>query len=88
MAVQSNLRQTASAAGTANDVAFSSEGAIAVWTLMNVNNPDFSVLLQDVEQTGGFLHNTGQVVIDGSPGDWTLVSYDGIAVPARSWFGD
>ena len=39
--------------------------AIAVWTLMNVNNPDFSVLLQEVEQTEGFLPNTGQVVIEG-----------------------
>jgi hypothetical protein len=80
-AVQSIYDGTASATGTANDVAFSSEGAIAVWTLMNVNNPDFSVLLQAVEQTGGFLPNTGQVVIDGSPGDWTLVSYNGVAVP-------
>ena len=32
---------------------------------MNVNNPDFSVLLQEVEQTEGFLPNTGQVVIEG-----------------------
>ena len=54
-AVQSIYDGTANATGTANDVAFSSEGAIAVWTLMNVNNPDFSVLLQAVEQTGGFL---------------------------------
>jgi hypothetical protein len=86
-AVQSIYDSTASATGTANDVAFSSEGAIAVWTLMNVNNPDFSVLLQEVEQTGGFLSNTGQVVIDGSPGDWTLVSYDGVAVPADPGLG-
>ena len=63
------------------DVAFSSEGAIAVWTLMNVNNPDFSVLLQEIANTGGFLSNTGQVVVEGEPGDWTLVSYDGTAVP-------
>ena len=47
-AVQSIYDTTASATGTANDVAFSSEGAIAVWTLMNVNNPDFSVLLQEL----------------------------------------
>ncbi len=87
LAVQSIYDGTASATGTANDVAFSSEGAIAVWTLMNVNNPDFSVLLQEVEQNGGFLSNTGQVVIDGSPGDWTLVSYDGIAVPADPGLG-
>jgi hypothetical protein len=81
-AVQSIYEGSASATGTPTDVAFSSEGAIAVWTLMNVNNPDFSVLLDEVEKTGGFLANGGQVVIHGSPGDWTLVSYDGAAVPA------
>ena len=69
------------------DVAFSSEGAIAVWTLMNVNNPDFSVLLQEIAKTGGFLSNTGQVVIQGEPGDWTLVSYDGTAVPQDPGLG-
>ncbi len=86
-AVQSIYDGTASATGTANDVAFSSEGAIAVWTLMNVNNPDFSVLLQAVEQTGGFLPNTGQVVVEGSPGDWTLVSYNGVDVPQDPGLG-
>jgi len=79
-AVQEIYTDTASATGTPTDVAFSSEAAIAVWTLMNVNNPDFSVLLQQVEETGGFLPNTGQVVIEGSPGDWTLVSYNGVDV--------
>jgi Histidine phosphatase superfamily (branch 1) len=69
------------AASNPNDVAFSSEGAIAVWTLMNVNNPDFAVVLKQVIETGQFLPNTGQVVVEGSPGDWTLVSYDGTAVP-------
>jgi hypothetical protein len=86
-AVQTIYDGTASATGTPNDVAFSSEGAIAVWTLMNVNNPDFSVLLQEVEQTGGFLPNTGQVVVEGSPGDWTLVSYDGTPVSADPGLG-
>jgi hypothetical protein len=80
-AVQSIFDSTASASGPVNDVAFSSEGAIAVWTLMNVNNPDFSILLHEVITNQEFLPNTGQVVIDGSPGDWTLVSYDGVAVP-------
>ena len=81
-AVQTIYGDTVGGAGTSvNDVAFSSEGAIAVWTMMNVNNPDFSVLLQEIEQTDGFLPNAGQVVIEGSPGDWTLVSYDGTAVP-------
>src|ERR1700744_825646 len=86
-AVQSIYDGTASATGTPTDVAFSSEGAIAVWTMMNVTNPDFSVLLQEVEDTGGFLPNTGQVVIEGSPGDWTLVSYDGTAVPQDPGLG-
>jgi Histidine phosphatase superfamily (branch 1) len=86
-AVQTIYDGTASATGTPTDVAFSSEGAIAVWTLMNVNNPDFSVLLQEVEETEGFLPNTGQVVIEGSPGDWTLVSYDGTAVPQDPGLG-
>ena len=79
-AIQTIYDGTASATGTANDVAFSSEGAIAVWTLMNVNNPDFSILLNEVINNQEFLPNTGQVVIEGSPGDWTLVSYDGVAV--------
>jgi Histidine phosphatase superfamily (branch 1) len=73
--------------GTPTDIAYSSEGAIAVWTMMNVNNPDFSVLLQEVEQTEGFLPNAGQVVVEGSPGDWTLVSYDGTAVPQDPGLG-
>ncbi len=86
-AVQSIYDGTASATGTANDVAFSSEGAIAVWTLMNVNNPDFAALVQSVEETGGFLPNTGQVVVEGSPGDWTLVSYNGVDVPQDPGLG-
>jgi Histidine phosphatase superfamily (branch 1) len=86
-AVQDIYEGTASATGTPTDVAFSSEGAIAVWTLMNVNNPDFSVLLQEVETTEGFLPNTGQVVIEGQPGDWTLVSYDGTPVSADPSLG-
>jgi hypothetical protein len=81
-AVSTIYDNTIAGAGSTNDVAFSSEGAIAVWTLMNVNNPDFSALLTTYEDTGQFLPNTGQVVVEGSPGDWTLVSYDGISVPA------
>jgi Histidine phosphatase superfamily (branch 1) len=86
-AVQTIYDNTVGGAGSLNDVAFSSEGAIAVWTLMNVNNPDFSALLTTYEDTGQFLPNTGQVVVDGSPGDWTLVSYDGIAVPQDPGLG-
>lgn len=86
-AVQTIYDNTVGAGGSLNDVAFSSEGAIAVWTLMNVNNPDFSVLLNEVETIEGFLPNTGQVVVEGSPGDWTLVSYDGTTVPADPGLG-
>lgn len=67
--------------GTITDGVFSHEAAIAIWTLMNVNNPDFSVVLQEFLDTGEFLPYTGQVVVDGSPGDWTLVSWDGTPVP-------
>lgn len=70
-----------SGSGTPVDAAFSSEGAMAVWTMMNVNNPDFSVLLQEIVTNQQFLPNVGQIVVEGSPGDWTLVSYDGTAVP-------
>jgi hypothetical protein len=86
-AVQTIYDNTVGGGGSLNDVAFSSEGAIAVWTLMNVNNPDFSALLTTYEDTGQLLPNTGQVVVEGSPGDWTLVSYDGISVPQDPGLG-
>jgi broad specificity phosphatase PhoE len=69
-----------SAAGD-TDAVFSHEGTIAIWTLMNVNNPDYALVLKDLFTTGELLPYTGQVVVDGSPGDWTLVSWDGTAVP-------
>ncbi len=68
-------------AGNITDAVFSHEGAIAIWTLMNVNNPDFSLVLQEFLNTGELLPYTGQVVVDGSPGDWTLVSWDGTPIP-------
>jgi hypothetical protein len=87
-AVQSIYDSTVGSAGSNPfDAAFSSEGAIAVWTMMNVNNPDFSALLTTYEDTGQLLPNTGQVVVEGSPGDWTLVSYDGTAVPQDPGLG-
>jgi broad specificity phosphatase PhoE len=63
------------------DAVFSHEGTIAIWTLMNVNNPDFPLVLNALFSTGELLPYTGQVVVDGSPGDWTLVSWDGTPVP-------
>lgn len=79
-AVQTIYDGTVSSTATVNDVAYSSAGSIAVWTLMNVKNPDFSILIDEVIKNQEFLPNTGQVIISGSPGDWTLVSYDGVAV--------
>lgn len=62
---------------TMNDVAFSHGGAIMIWTLMNVNNPDFGLLLEHP------LTNASRVVIEGNPTDgWTLLSWDGVDVPA------
>jgi broad specificity phosphatase PhoE len=63
------------------DAVFSHEGTIAIWTLMNVNNPDFQLVVNELFSTGELLPYTGQVVVDGSPGDWTLVSWDGAPVP-------
>jgi broad specificity phosphatase PhoE len=58
--------------GDRNPIAFSHGGAIAVWTLMNVTNPQ-PVLLQSQP-----LPNTGYVVINGNPrGGWKLVDWDG-----------
>lgn len=62
-------------------VAFSSEGAIATWTLMNVKNPDFTLILLELLEKGELLPNTGEVVVQGNPEDgWTLISYDGVDV--------
>ncbi len=61
--------------GQVTDVAFSSEFAIEVGTLMNVNNPDPLLMLTHP------LPNTGVVVVQGSPqGGWTMTSWNGIPV--------
>jgi broad specificity phosphatase PhoE len=57
--------------GEQNPVAFSHGGAIMLWVLMNVRNPDLSLL------TGKPLPNTGHVVLTGNPSDgWTLNEWD------------
>jgi broad specificity phosphatase PhoE len=62
--------------GKITDVAFSSEFAIEVGTMMNVNNPDPLLMLTHP------LPNGGIVVVQGDPQDgWTLVSWDGTPVP-------
>ncbi|MDM4138567.1 MULTISPECIES: histidine phosphatase family protein [Mycobacterium] len=67
--------------GRITEVAFSSEFAIGVGTMMSVKNPDPLLLLFDP------LPNTGIVVIEGSPHDgWTLISWNGKPVHA-GWSG-
>jgi histidine phosphatase superfamily protein (branch 1) len=85
-AVQTIYDNTVSATGSPpSDVAVSSEGAISTWALMNVNNPDFSLVLKELLTTGQFLPNGAQVVVEGDPqAGWTLVSFDGQPVPPAS----
>ncbi|CAJ1500995.1 histidine phosphatase family protein [[Mycobacterium] kokjensenii] len=61
-----------------SNVAFAHAGTIAIWTLMNVKNPDFGLVLENLLDTHNPLVNTGQVIIEGNPTDgWTLVSWAG-----------
>lgn len=69
--------QTIYDSGDTRPVAFSHGGAIAAWTLMNVDNTDASLL------TTNPLPNTAYVVVSGSPTDgWKLMDWNGIT--ARS----
>jgi broad specificity phosphatase PhoE len=57
--------------GQQNPVAFSHGAAIMTWVLMNVRNPDLSLL------TSKPLPNVGHVVVTGNPTDgWTLAEWD------------
>ncbi len=57
--------------GELSPVAFSHGGAIMLWVLMNVRNPDRSLL------TDRRLPNMGRVVVTGNPSDgWTLTEWD------------
>jgi hypothetical protein len=85
-AVQAIYDNTVSAGGATTDIAASGEAAISTWVLMNVNNPDLNIFIplfiENLLGTSTFLPNAGQVVVEGSPGDWTLVSFNGEAIPA------
>jgi hypothetical protein len=71
--------------GYVTDVAFSGEGAIAGWTLLNVGNPDLAILLPDAinaVSSGKLLPPAGIVEVIGNPTDgWTLESFAGQAFP-------
>lgn len=61
----------------ANPLAFSHNGTITSWVLMNVENPDLALI------KANSLKNTGRVVVVGNPEDgWTLVSWAGVPVSA------
>ncbi|MGH3635306.1 histidine phosphatase family protein [Mycobacterium sp.] len=63
--------------GNPTDVVFSSERAMATWTLMNVKNLDFPFVLAELLKAGQLVPNEGQVVVSGDPQDgWTLGSFD------------
>ncbi|HEX7322329.1 MAG TPA: histidine phosphatase family protein [Mycobacterium sp.] len=77
--------------GQITDVAFNSEGSIFVWVIDHVKNPDLSFFLNRIVESNTvanglstvLLPNTGIVQIEGNPTDgWTLVSWDGQAIPA------
>lgn len=58
--------------GSKRAMVFSHGGAIMIWTLLSVADPDLSKLQNDP------LHNTGRVVVKGTPEKgWRLVSWDG-----------
>lgn len=64
--------------GDRNAVAFAHGATIMFWVMMNVDNPDFGLLLS--HQLG----NTGVVVVTGNPEDgWLLEEWDGVAVSAN-----
>ncbi|MBS9533992.1 phosphoglycerate mutase family protein [Mycobacterium sp. M1] len=82
-AVDTIYNNTIAGNGPMTDVAYSSGGDIAIWTLMNVKNPDIWPIIQTVLANGGPPPNAGQAVLEGNPTDgWTMVSWDGIKVPA------
>ena len=57
--------------GQQNPVAFSHSAAIMFWVLMNVHNPDLSLL------STKSLPNVGRVVLTGNPSDgWTMTEWD------------
>ncbi len=59
--------------GDKNPVAFAHAGSIMLWTLLNVQNPNDSLLRTRP------LPNTGRVVVEGNPmTGWRLVNWDGI----------
>ena len=65
------------ASGDMNPVVFTGSTAAMMWVLMNVANPNDSLL------TSNPLPHTGQIVVVGSPqGGWTLTNWAGMPIQA------
>lgn len=74
--------------GAITAVGFNSAVALTDWVLLNVKNPDLTLLTQlTIEglkngNLNGILPDTGIIEIEGNPTDgWTLVSWNGHSVP-------
>lgn len=63
------------ATGVLRPIVYSHGAAIAAWATMNAENSR-----PDLMKTAP-LPNTGYVVLDGKPGDWKLVDWNGTQVP-------
>lgn len=76
------IYDTGAGTGEPTDAVFAHEASIVFWTLMNVQNPDFPLLVNLAITTGELLPYTGIIEVQGNPTDgWTLISWDGQAVP-------
>lgn len=81
-AIDTIYNDTVAGEGPLAAVAYSSGGPNAIWALMNVENPPFLLLLQQLLETLGPPPNAGQAILEGNPtAGWTLVSWNGTAVP-------
>ncbi|WP_234812187.1 histidine phosphatase family protein [Mycolicibacter longobardus] len=81
-AVDTIYNNTIAGDGPLTSVAYSSGGPIAIWALMNVENPPIFLLLQQLLETLGPPPNVNQAVLEGNPIDgWTMVSWGGTPVP-------
>ncbi|OBJ68776.1 histidine phosphatase family protein [Mycobacterium sp. 1274756.6] len=83
-AVQS-LYEASVAGGDDHVAVFGHQASIAMWALMNADNPDYLLMARLALTTGELLPYGGVVEMAGSPTDgWTLVDWAGYPVPPAS----
>lgn len=77
-AMQTVYDASATSVDTDHVAVFSHEAAIAMWALMNADNPDYLLMAQLALTDGELLPYGGVVEMTGSPADgWSLVSWAG-----------